>query len=276
MTSRDDVAHNLSTIDQITAEAKALDADLVAFPEMAPFFSHDRAALEAFVTPFQGNGTVAALSKIAAKHAINLWIGSLATRNTDGRIVNRTLVFDRSGALVSYYDKIHLFDVDLGEGERYGESRTYAAGDQAVVCDIAGARLGLTICYDLRFPSLYRHLAHAGADIIGVPAAFTRPTGKAHWEVMLRARAIETGAFVIAPAQCGDHGNGRKTWGHSMIIDPWGNIIAAAGDEPTHLHAEIDLTAVDHARKKMPAWNTPSSFMPAKAAIAPALKAAGE
>ncbi|RYG93777.1 MAG: carbon-nitrogen hydrolase family protein [Alphaproteobacteria bacterium] len=188
-------------------------------------------------------------------------LGSLAVALPDGRFANRSVLFRPDGTIAATYDKIHLFDATLPGLKHYRESETYAGGNEAVVTDAPGFRLGMTICYDVRFPKLHRSLAEAGAEVISVPAAFTVPTGEAHWEVLLRARAIETGSFVIAAAQAGQHENGRSTWGHSMIIDPWGRILEQlGGDGPGIAIADIDLNAVDEARGKVPALANARAF----------------
>ncbi|MFW5661722.1 MAG: carbon-nitrogen hydrolase family protein, partial [Oceanicaulis sp.] len=185
---------------------------------------------------------------------VTLIVGSLALKGADGRAVNRQHVFGPDGKLLASYDKIHMFDVRIDSGEVYSESTNYAPGSRAVVAEAAGTKIGLSICYDVRFPYLYRKLAQAGATILTVPSAFTKPTGRAHWEVLLRARAIETGSFVIAPAQGGVHEDGRKTWGHSMVIGPWGEVIAHKNDdEPGLLYADIDPVEAVKARARIPA-----------------------
>jgi len=196
---------------------------------------------------------VPAFAALAAELGIWLLIGSLAIKVEAARCANRSYLFDPKGRIAARYDKIHMFDVDLATGERYRESASFRPGAAAVFADLPWGRLGLTICYDLRFPPLYRALAQAGADFISVPSAFTRPTGEAHWQVLLRARAIETGCYILAPAQCGEHAEGRKTWGHSLIVSPWGEIVAEAGEEPAILTARIDPSAVAAARRMIPA-----------------------
>jgi predicted amidohydrolase len=199
---------------------------------------------------------------LARELGVWLLVGSALLRGDDGGAVNRSLLIDDGGAVSATYDKMHTFDVDLPTGEHIRESEAYRPGERAVVADTPWARLGLSICYDLRFPYLYRALAKAGAQILTVPAAFTRPTGEAHWEILLRARAIETGAFVLAPAQGGLHEDGRGTWGRSMIIGPWGEIIAAADDDaPGVVAATLDLDAVTRARHAIPALNNERAFL---------------
>jgi predicted amidohydrolase len=177
----------------------------------------------------------------------------LAVLLEDGRAANRSFLFAADGSVLARYDKLHMFDVDLPGGESYRESDTFRPGDSAVVADLPWARLGLSICYDVRFPYLYRDLARAGADVIAVPSAFTRQTGEAHWHVLLRARAIETGCFIVAPAQTGTHHKDRKTFGHSLIVDPWGRVLADAGTEPGIVAADIDLERISAARGAVPA-----------------------
>jgi predicted amidohydrolase len=189
-----------------------------------------------------------------------LLIGSLAVKLDDATLANRSYLLAPSGAIAARYDKIHMFDVDLAGGESYRESATYRPGRQAVLTDLPWARLGMTICYDMRFAYLYRALAKAGAQVITVPAAFTVPTGRAHWHVLLRARAIETGCFVVAAAQCGTHDNGRKTYGHSLIVSPWGEILAEAGEEPGVIVAEIDVAKVEEARRAVPSIEHDRAF----------------
>jgi predicted amidohydrolase len=205
--------------------------------------------------------TVATARRLSKELGIFLHIGSTAILRADGKLANRAFVIDPAGAIRATYDKIHLFDATLPGHREYRESATYAGGDTAVVGEAAGMKLGLTICYDVRFPALHRTLAEAGAEVITVPAAFTVPTGEAHWEILLRARAIETGCYVIAAAQAGQHENGRSTYGHSMIIDPWGRIVGElGGDGPGVLVSDIDLKAVAEARGRVPALANARQF----------------
>jgi predicted amidohydrolase len=203
--------------------------------------------------------TLAGLRDVAARHGIWLLIGSLAMKTTDpdGRFANRSFLVAPDGGIAARYDKIHMFDVVLSETETYRESDGFRPGDRAVVADMGDARLGMTVCYDLRFAYLHRALAQAGAQILSVPAAFAVPTGRAHWEVLLRARAIETGCFVLAPAQTGRHtgqdGRHRDTWGHALAVNPWGEVIADAGTAPGVTVVDLDLAEVAKARGKVPA-----------------------
>jgi predicted amidohydrolase len=192
------------------------------------------------------------LREAARKLSIYIHIGSLAVKASPDKAANRSFLIDRRGDVVARYDKIHMFDVDLADGESYRESRNYRAGELAVVADLPWGRLGVTVCYDLRFPALYRALAEAGASFFAIPAAFTKQTGEAHWHVLMRARAIENGCFVFAAAQGGKHENGRETFGHSLVVDPWGQIIAEAGTEPGVIVAEVDPALVAAARSRIP------------------------
>ena len=195
---------------------------------------------------------LAAFRELARRLGIFLHVGSLAIKVSADKAANRSFLIDRKGEIVARYDKIHMFDVDLANGESYRESRSYRAGELAVVADLPWGRLGLTICYDLRFPALDRALAEAGASLLSVPAAFTRQTGEAHWHVLLRARAVETGCFVLAAAQGGKHENGRETFGHSLIIDPWGRVLAEGGTQPGVVLAKIDPVEITTARSRIP------------------------
>jgi deaminated glutathione amidase len=204
---------------------------------------------------------VKAFSRLAAELKVVLHVGSLALDAGGGRIANRAFLFDPDGEVVARYDKIHLFDVDLPGGESWRESATYTPGGRAVVVDLAWCRLGVTICYDLRFPQLYRALAHAGAEVLTAPAAFTRQTGEAHWQVLQRARAIENGAFMVSAAQAGRHADGRETYGHSIIVAPWGEVLAEAGGEgPGVILAEIDLERAADARRRIPSLKNERPF----------------
>ncbi len=244
---------NLASLDELAGEAAAAGATYALSPEVTVVFAENREGLKAVAGPWENNPHVERAGEIARRHRIHLHLGSMAIALADGRFANRSILFRPDGSLAVTYDKIHLFDATLPGLRQYRESETYAGGDKAVVTGAAGFRLGLSICYDLRFPALYRALAEAGAEVIAVPSAFTVPTGQAHWEPLLRARAIETGCFVIAAAQGGTHENGRSTWGHSMIIDPWGKIIAARDDDdPGILVAEVDLNAVTEGRARVP------------------------
>jgi deaminated glutathione amidase len=253
MRSGTDIARNVADFEALVREAAAAGATYVQSPEMTGALMRDRAALMASIRP-QGEDTVAAkAAALAAELGIHVHVGSTAIARPDGKVANRAFLFDPSGGLLTTYDKIHMFDVDLENGESWRESATYVPGQQTVVADLPFARVGLAVCYDLRFPQLFRAQALAGAEVLTVPAAFTRQTGEAHWHILLRARAIENGAFVVAAAQGGRHEDGRETYGHSMIVDPWGRILAEAGhDEPAVVLAEIDPAASAGARRNIP------------------------
>lgn len=252
MRSGRDPATNLDVATRLIGEAKAAGADYVLTPEMTNVMELSRERLFATIAEEDDDTTLAALRGLARKLSIHVHIGSLALRVSPDKAANRSLLIDPKGDIVARYDKIHMFDVDLSGGESYRESRNFRPGDLAVVADLPWARFGLTICYDLRFPALYRALAEAGATVLTIPAAFTRQTGEAHWHVLIRARAIETGSFVLAAAQGGLHENGRETFGHSLAVDPWGRVIAEGGGEPGVVMAEIDLSAVAAARARVP------------------------
>jgi predicted amidohydrolase len=243
---------NLDVATKFIREAHAAGAQYVQTPEMTNIMEVKRERLLATIVEEESDATLAAFRELARTLGIHLHIGSLAVKISPDKAANRAFVIDPQGDVVARYDKIHMFDVDLANGESYRESRTYRPGEMAVVSDLPWARLGVSICYDLRFPALYRALAEAGATILTVPSAFTRQTGEAHWHVLLRARAIENGCFVLAAAQGGKHESGRETFGHSLIIDPWGRILAEGGTGPGVILSEIDLAAVAAARGRVP------------------------
>ena len=252
MRSGRDPQANLNAVLAAIDQAKRAGADYVQTPEMTNVLESSRDRLFANIVADENDPTLATLREVARKLAIYVHIGSLAIKASPEKAVNRSFLIDRKGDIAARYDKIHMFDVDLAGGESYRESNTYRAGELAVVADLPWGRLGLTVCYDLRFPALYRALAEAGASFFSIPSAFTRQTGEAHWHVLLRARAIENGCFVFAAAQGGKHESGRETFGHSLIIDPWGRILAEGGTEPGVVLAEIDPAEVAAARAKIP------------------------
>jgi predicted amidohydrolase len=233
-------------------DAEAKGAHYVQTPEVTTLMELDRERLMAELTGEDGNTALAAFTEAARDLAIWLHIGSMGIKLPEGRIANRSYVIAPDGRIAARYDKIHMFDVDLGKGEAYRESEAYAPGDAAIIADLPWGGLGLTICYDLRFPGLHRALAKGGAKFIASPAAFTRITGEAHWHTLLRARAIETQCFVFAANQGGMHENGRETFGHSLIISPWGEILAEAARDPCVIVADIDLNILEDARRKVP------------------------
>jgi len=242
------LATALASIDQ----AKRAGADYVQTPEMTNILALKGDQLFANIVADEQDPTLATLREVARKLAIYIHIGSLAIKASPEKAVNRSFLIDRKGVVVARYDKIHMFDVDLAGGESYRESNNYRAGELAVIADLPWGRLGLTVCYDLRFPALYRALAEAGVSFLAIPSAFTRQTGEAHWHVLLRARAIENGCFVFAAAQGGRHENGRETFGHSLVVDPWGRVLAEGGTEPGLVMAEIDPAEVAAARARVP------------------------
>ena len=234
-------------------EAAERGAQYVQTPETTSLVERDRERMFASVRSQNDDPVLDALRQTARDCRIVVHVGSLAIRNGD-KIANRAFVIDADGAIAASYDKLHLYDVDLPNGESWRESATYSGGDTGVTVALPWATLGLAICYDLRFPALYRALAEAGAEILCAPSCFTRQTGEAHWHVLQRARAIETGSFMISAAQGGRHEDGRETFGHSLIVDPWGRILAEAeGNEPGVILAEIDLALVAEARMRIPA-----------------------
>lgn len=249
---RDPLANRDAAV-ALVREAADAGADYVQTPEMTSLVEREKARLFANVTVPDEDPTLAALREVARERGIVVQIGSLAVRNGD-KIANRAFLIDAAGAVTASYDKVHLYDVDLPNGERWRESATYTGGACAVVADTPWAPIGVSICYDIRFPALFRALAEAGATVITAPACFTRQTGEAHWHVLHRARAIETGSFMISAAQGGQHEDGRETYGHSLIVDPWGKVLAdAGGNQPGIILAEIDLARVTEARARIPA-----------------------
>ena len=243
---------NLAALLPAVEEAKRGGADYVLTPEMTNILALKRDHLFAKIVAEEADPTLATLREVARKHGIYIHIGSLAVKTSSEKAANRSFLIDRKGEIAARYDKIHMFDVDLAGGESYRESNNYRAGEVAVVADLPWGRLGLSVCYDLRFPALYRALAEAGASFLAIPSAFTRQTGEAHWHVLMRARAIENGCFVFAAAQGGRHENGRETFGHSLVVDPWGRIVAEGGVEPAVLIVEIDPAQVAAARARIP------------------------
>ena len=268
-----EVGPNLEETEAMTREAAARGAKLVMLPE---YFSaldvkDGRLVFQAF--PEAGHPALPAFRALARELGIWCHLGSLPIEAAGGKVHNRGYLLDPEGAVVARYDKVHLFDVDLAGGESYRESATIAPGERAVLADLPWGKLGLTICYDLRFPQLYRALAQAGADFLSVPAAFTKTTGEAHWHILLRARAIESGCFVLAPCQTGAHAGGGACYGHSLVVDPWGRVIADGGEETGIVTAEIDPAEVAKARAMIPAlqhdrpFAAPSGSMPQRLAV---------
>jgi predicted amidohydrolase len=250
--STDDVSENIEITSKFIRDAKAQGAQFIATPENTTLMAPDGGAKLERSFSEDKDPALPAFCALAEELGVWLLIGSLAIKVSETKTANRSFLIDPKGRVSARYSKIHLFDVDLPSGEKYRESNTVAGGDEAVVAELPWGLAGLTICYDLRFPQLYRKLAQRGTFMLTVPSAFTETTGKAHWHVLLRARAIENGAFVIAPAQGGTHANGRKTYGHSLIIAPWGEILAEGGVDPGVIVADIDPALVADARGRVP------------------------
>lgn len=265
MTSSDDPSENLATVTTLIEEAVTGGAGFVLTPEVTNCVSASRTRQKEVLSYQDDDATLAALQSLAAARGIWLLIGSLALRSEeDERFVNRSFLIGKDGGIAAHYDKMHMFDVTLSETETYRESDGYKPGDRAVVSLVEGVGVGLTVCYDLRFPYLYRDLAKAGASILTVPSAFSPDTGPVHWEPLLRARAIETGCFVLAPAQTGAHsanrGRARRTWGHSLVIDPWGRVLQDGGEDVGVVFADLDLAMVEDTRRRLPSLTHDRSY----------------
>jgi len=244
---------NMEAAVKLINEAKAAGADYVQTPEMTNIMEIRREALFAALAPEEEeDASLAAFRETARSQRLWVHIGSLALKVSADKAVNRSFLIDPAGEVAARYDKIHMFDVDLANGESYRESRSYRPGELAVSADLPWGRLGLTVCYDLRFPALFRALAESGASFLAIPSAFTRQTGEAHWHVLMRARAIENTCYVLAAAQGGKHENGRETFGHSLVVDPWGRIVAEGGTEPGVVMAEIVPADIATARTRIP------------------------
>jgi predicted amidohydrolase len=247
-----DPARNAAELAAAAHDLAARGARIVFTPEMCGLLDRDSARLRATATTEAADPTLKALAEVARARHIAIAIGSLAIREGEDKLANRSFVLGPDGAILARYDKMHLFDVDLPNGDRYRESASFIAGGRVQLAELDWGTLGLTICYDLRFPQLHAALARAGAQVIAQPAAFTVPTGAAHWHVLLRARAIETGAYVVAAAQAGQHEDGRETYGHSLVVDPWGAVLLDMGTEPGTALVELDLAKVADARARIP------------------------
>jgi len=266
LNSSDDPEANLPRTRALLREAVERGAEVVLTPEVTNCVSASRARQELVLRHESEDPTLAALIEDAQAHGIWLLIGSLAVKTDDanGRFANRSYLISPDGKIVARYDKIHMFDVEISEDESYRESAGYRPGERAIRAESALGQFGLTICYDLRFPTLYRHLAQAGAEILTVPSAFSPVSGAAHWESLLRARAIETGCFVLAPAQCGTHeakeGKMRKTWGHSLAVNPWGEVLVDGGTAAGVLTVDMDMAEVAEARQRIPSLSHDRSF----------------
>lgn len=255
ITAGPDPAANALQNSNLIEDAAKGGADIVMLPEACNMIEPDRPALRQKVCPENHDETIMRARDAAAKTGVWVLIGSVvvAPDGPDGKLANRSLLIDSNGEIQGRYDKMHLFDVSVGSDDVYRESDTYQGGDQLALVKTPWGHLGMTVCYDLRFPHLYRDYAKFGATMLTIPSAFTRPTGAAHWHVLLRARAIECGAYVFAPAQTGDHAGGRKTYGHGLIVDPWGEVIVDQGEKPGIAYANIDIAKVAQARSRIPA-----------------------
>ena len=270
MRSGTDTARNAADFEALVREAAGKGARYVQSPEMTGALQRDRKSLFASLRPQASDIVVGAAEKLARELGIYVHVGSTAIAREDGKVANRAFLFDPGGNLVTTYDKIHMFDVDLDNGESWRESNTYEPGRETVIAELPEARLGLAVCYDLRFPQLFQAQALAGAEVLTAPAAFTKQTGEAHWHVLLRARAIENGAWLLSAAQGGRHEDGRETYGHSMVVDPWGRIVAEADhDEPGVIVADIDVSASAKARAKIPNLRNAREFTVRTAGSAP-------
>jgi deaminated glutathione amidase len=253
ITSQREFAPNIQAVGDLVRRARDAGAELIMTPEITGMFEPKRDLHLAKATDEAANPALAAFRDLARETGAWLLVGSLAIKLEAARLANRSFLLAPDGVIAARYDKIHMFDVDLENGESYRESALYRPGGSTVLAGLPWGTLGMTICYDLRFPYLYRALAQAGADFLSIPAAFTVPTGTAHWHVLQRARAIENGCFVFAPAQWGQHAEGRKTYGHSLIVDPWGEVLADAGEGVGFITAEIDPAKIAEARRMVPA-----------------------
>lgn len=258
--SKRDPQDNIREVSALIREAKAKGADLIVTPEVVGMIEPKRELGLAKAKPEETHEVLAAFRALAAELGVWLLIGSISIKVAADKMANRQFLIDDGGNIVARYSKIHMFDVQVGDGQTYRESNTYRAGEEAVVVETPWCKLGLSICYDIRFPYLYRDLAKAGAEVIVTPAAFTKVTGEAHWHVLQRARAIENGVFIVTAAQTGEHAEGRKTYGHSLVVDPWGRVLSDAGEEVGVTLTEIDLSEVEKARAKVPSLTHDRSY----------------
>ena len=261
LTSTTDIVRNIAISSDLIREAHGAGAQLISLPEVVNLVQRSRRKSAEVVRTEEEDTSLKTYRELAGELGIWLHTGSLVVKlSDDERNVNRSFLIDNEGGIAATYDKIHMFDVDLENGVSFRESKAFRPGNRAVLAETPWCGIGLSVCYDVRFPYLYRALAHAGARILMVPAAFTRQTGRAHWHILLQARAIETGCFVVAAAQCGDHEDGRETYGHSLIVAPWGEILVDGGDEPGVVMAELDLSLVDKARGMIPSLRHDCEF----------------
>ena len=273
--TKPDPADNIAEVGAMIREAKARGADLITTPEVVGMMTANRDDALARARPEETHEVLAAFRDLAAELGTWLLIGSISVKLSDDKLSNRSYLIGPDGGIIARYSKIHMFDVQVGDGAAYRESRTYQPGEEAVLAETPWGTMGLTICYDIRFPYLFRDLAHAGAKLIFSPAAFTKVTGEAHWHVLQRARAIENGCFIVSPAQTGTHAGGRQTFGHSVIVAPWGEVLCDGGTEPGITLATIDLGAVDTARGKVPSLTHDRAYAPPSASFQ-GLRAAGD
>ena len=262
LNSGSDLPANVATVRALAREAAGNGAQFVLTPEYAFMLDGRGRVMRDGALPAEGGEVLAEMRALARELQVWLLLGSLTVRTEEERIANRSVLVAADGAIIASYDKIHMFDVTLPDGKIIRESSAYLPGDRAVIADTPWGKLGLTVCYDLRFPALFRALARAGASIISVPSSFQRQTGKAHWHPLLRARAIENECFILAPAMCGDHPGDRQTYGHSLIVDPWGEILTDGGEVPGIVYGEIDPARVAKVRRMMPSLEHDREFLP--------------
>ncbi|MDH5354153.1 MAG: carbon-nitrogen hydrolase family protein [Gammaproteobacteria bacterium] len=255
-----DVEANIARVSRYIDEAAENGAEFIALPETVGLIEPVSEQIRPLTFSEAADPGLASFRAKAKKHSVTILVGSQLIRLEDNRIVNRSFLIDNNGEIRARYDKLHMFDIELANGEWYRESETISPGDRAVITDLPWGKLGLSVCYDLRFAALYRTLAQNGAEVITIPAAFTQTTGKAHWHILVRARAIETGSYVVAPNQCGHHADKRYSYGHSLIVDPWGEVLADGGAEPGIIYADIDLAQVANARNRIPALKNDRAF----------------
>jgi predicted amidohydrolase len=261
LNSGSDLALNVATVAAMAREAAGRGAGLIATPEYAFMLDGRGRIMREGALDADGGAVLAGMRALACELEVWLLLGSLTVRTDEERIANRSVLLAADGAIAATYDKIHMFDVTLPDGKTIRESSAYRPGDRAVIAATPWGNLGLTVCYDLRFPGLFRALARAGARLISVPASFQRQTGKAHWHTLLRARAIENECFILAPAMCGDHPGDRQTYGHSLVVDPWGEVLADGGEAPGIVYADIDLARVAKVRKMIPSLEHDREFL---------------
>jgi predicted amidohydrolase len=266
MQTGNDLAANLESVTHMVREAANAGARFVLTPEYTLMMDGSGRTMRERALEPDGSPALPALQALAKAHSIWLLVGSLTLKSAGDRIANRSYLISADGSLVATYDKIHMFDATLPDGKVIRESSAYCPGNRAVVAETPWGTLGLTVCYDLRFPQLYRALAHAGARFIAVPSSFQRATGKDHWQPLLQARAIENACFVFAPAMCGEHPGNRATYGHALVVDPWGKILADGGESPGIVYADVDPARVDRVRAMLPSLQHDVDFLPAASA----------